>query len=186
MKIKIKIKILLLLSLIIFVACNDDNYEKDSVLESQGFRVLDREKRDLLNPELKLENSIDFNKIKLYFLIKGQKIEVRDYWKNSRPDVILDNPDGLGISAIDKDGEKKYILGVSLNYEPTDNDIAYTFIEWNQHEWDMDTIQSKVSRRESVFESIMVMFNDSVWNRPNNPVPPNEWTLLDQSFTIIK
>ena len=181
-----KIKILLLLSLIIFVACNDDNNEKDSVFMAQCFRVLDRENRDLLDPELKLKNSIDFDKIKLYYLIKGQKIEVRDYLKNSRPDVIFDNPYGFRLLSVNKDGEKKYILGISLNYETTDTDIAYTFIEWNQHEWDMDTIQSKVSRRESVFESIMVMFNDSVWNRPNNPVPPNEWTLLDQSFTIIK
>ena len=179
-----KIKIVFILSFIMLLACNDEEESYEVVEKAQVFQIVDSNGQDLLNPER--EDKIDYDKIRLYYLVNNEKTDAYEYWKKRLPHALFGYSFALDVYTVEKEDKNKYVLSVILSDEVVHDDMAYTFIEWNQHGWDIDTIQSQVSHRGSIYESLMVMFNDSVWNRPNNPVPPNEWTLLDQSFTIIK
>lgn len=72
-------------------------------------------------------------------------------------------------------------MNLPLNTNPTHDNIAYTFIEWNDN--DTDTIRSKVYRGDGYLISKMFAFNDSIWS---NPDPIDEKDFYYYIYTIVK
>ncbi|SHF51366.1 hypothetical protein [Dysgonomonas macrotermitis] len=160
----------------IFTACSkNENGEAFNFVAGQSFYLLDKDGNDRLNPQS--EMAINAKKIRIYYLVDGERMEAIEYLHMMAPNAILDNPYGFGIGAPSPISNRSYYsIDVGLNCKGNDGDILYTYIEWDEN--DTDTIRSEIYRKNSVLKSTIVAFNDSVWT-------PNQ--LENRTiFTIIK
>jgi len=140
-----KTKLIILLITIGCIACDDDNNSFD-LTAVQDFYLLNKDGNDLLNPNV--ENTFNTNRIKIYYLIDGEKVQ--SYTSN----YFIKPSEVTGSNG-------RYFIRVFLNEKTSEGDTAYTFIEWN--ETDIDTIRSQVRSTPTSLTSYMFAFNDSVF-----------------------
>lgn len=160
-------KLMILLIIPLLLGCSKDNNEF-SLISSQKFYITDTEGNDLLNPAT--ENSINTDRIKIYFLIDGKKTEYSQYhnW------YVPDTPKGYKIYSPEESNEKQYTILIYLNEKVTKENFSYTYIEFNDNL--TDTVKSIVKETSGILSCIMSSYNDSIWSpTANNP-----------TFTIVK
>ncbi|MBF0576538.1 hypothetical protein [Dysgonomonas sp. GY617] len=163
-----KLIVTIILIMPLLFACSNDN--EFSVIAVQKFYITDIKGNDLLNPNT--ENAINIDRIKIYYLIDGNKIECSKY--NAGNGYSLDYPKGYRIYSPEELNEKQYTMVLFLNNEVTKDNFSYTYIEFNEDR--TDTIKSIVKRETNILSCIMTSYNDSIWN-PTGDNP---------TFTIIK
>lgn len=161
----------LVLSTLLCSCKKDESIAGVHISVHQNFKVVNDAGNDLLDPEN--EGAIDLKKLKIYYVVDGERIDAGAYNRQRSPGAILDYPDGYSISK-GLDGE--YVFKVFLNDSmEIDGTISITYIEWDED--DIDTIKAKNTvRGSSFFESKMIQFNDIEVSREEN----------DQYFTIVK
>jgi len=128
-----------------------DAYYLDVAIE---FSVLNSQNEDLLNPEN--PNHLDVTKIKLFYLINGEKQEV--YNPN------MDSPRNFRIFK----HESEYRIGISLNHSETSGKNM-TYIQWNDS--DVDTIEATIKKTQnSLYKDEIWLNGIHVWERGDDTI----------------
>lgn len=123
-------KNLILILLVIMSSCSSDEPNQQINIEAgTGFYVVNELGEDLLNPNH--SNSIDFDKIKIYYLINGKEVDA--YNANS------DAPKGISLES-PNDKYSKYHLNLGFNIEEND-EITYTIVQWDEQNRDIFEVQ---------------------------------------------
>jgi hypothetical protein len=128
-------KTLILISILtLFFSCNSTENEEEEIMyygtdiaASFRMKVKDNTGKNLLDPTN--PNSFDTSKIKIFYLIDGEK---KEYYEEH-----LDYPKGFRITRHVSTLEYEFIL--FLNYDRTE-DLSTTYIQWNEN--DTDTIKA--------------------------------------------
>ncbi len=158
-------KFILLLSVIFLSSCRSGQNDccTDYLL---GFQMLvkNSEGEDLLNPNT--PNSLNTDKIKLFYLKNGVKEEVYH--------PTADHPRNYFIF-LDSNGQ--YRIGVNVNYAKSEP-FPITYIQWNEN--DMDTIISKLEYKDSGISIEKLWYNNELKIDFSNP-QYSDWV-----FEIVK
>lgn len=144
-----------------FLACSQSPEENESQFVNfeagAEFSVINAQNEDLLNPEN--PNHLDVSKIKLYYIINGQKQEV--YYPN------LDNPKGFKIYK--PENKNEYRIGVGFNHSETE-EKPITYIKWN--DTNSDKIEVSYRRVRGVLQDTIWLNGNKVWERGDNTIDP--------------
>lgn len=158
-------KYLFFLTFLLFLSCSKDN-QTDSVSTSIDIFVEDAAGNNLLNTTL--SNSINFDDIKLMYLIDGNTHEV--YNSN------LDCPRSICYIA-DVGNERVRIF-------PNDSEgeeYPITYIDWGNG--DVDTLKCHFVRKDNGSSSIVC---DKVWLNDIPMFPENAITEFGRAFILVK
>lgn len=152
--------LLIILVVTALIACeksNDMEAQYSSNIEvGIEFSILNSQNEDLLNPEN--PNHLDVTKIKLFYLINGEKQEV--YNPN------LDSPRNFRIF---KD-ENEYRIAVFLNHTET-SEKPITYIQWNDS--DIDTLEVDINRTQnSILQNEIWLNGIHIWERGDDTIEP--------------
>jgi len=150
--------LLIILIATVLFACSKSNEMEDQYNLNVGleFSVLNSQNEDLLNPIT--PNHLDITKIKLFYVINGEKQEVNnpnmDYPRNFR---IFKH-------------ENEYRIAVFLNHTET-SEKPITYIQWSDN--DIDTIEVAIKRTQnSILQDEIWLNGIHVWERGDNTIDP--------------
>lgn len=144
----------------VLFSCSKSNEmeEQDAYIIHVGieFSVLNMQNEDLLNPEN--PNHLDVTKIKLFYLINGEKQEV--YNPN------MDSPRNFRIFK----HENEYRIGVTLNHSGMSSKTI-TYLQWDNS--DIDTIEATIKRTQNSLLQDEIWLNGiHIWERGDNTIDP--------------
>lgn len=158
-------KNLILTLLVVMTSCNSDNTSQQFNIEAgTGFYAVNELGEDLLNPNH--PNSIDFDKIKIYFLINGEEVDAYNVNSDAPKGISLETPN---------DKYNKYHLSLGFNIEEN-AEITYTIVQWNEQ--DRDTLKVQFNKGDNYLLAIKCWLNEElVWDVNNGQ---------EKFFTLIK
>lgn len=148
--------LMMILTLFTFLGCSSDEGEEQYNFDiGFEFSVKDSEGNDLLNPEN--PNSFNQSKIKLFYLINGNSIEVYDRNKDYPRNFLIYKKENV------------YRIKIFVNHSETE-EIPTTYIQWN--EADTDTLSSEIFRTNSLVKIEKVWLNEElIWTLSNSTEP---------------
>jgi hypothetical protein len=164
---------LLILANIFLLACKDsspDNNVGDMVSLGTVIWIKSETGANLLNPSA--TGHIDTSKIKLFYLINGEKKDVN--FSSSTA------PKGFQIKKFEPNGE--YYMWLSLN----PNAPSVTYIQWSEN--DMDTVSCNLITSDGVLVANEVYWNGSEKFKNNDPNRVPNWGTQEfgRFFEVIK
>ena len=148
--------LLFFISFLTLVSCDNSEtpesaFNLDTAIE---FSVFNSSNEDLLDPAN--PQSIEISKIKLFYLVDGEKKEV--YNQN------LSSPRNFRVFK----HEHEYRIGINLN-DTHASEKPVTYIQWNNT--DTDTLEVVYSRtNKSVIKSKVWLNGTQIWERGNNTI----------------
>lgn len=152
--------LVLILAVSSFISCNTDDGNSFIYDVNFEFGIKDNHGNDLLNQKNPI--SFDEKEIKLFYLIKGEVIEVYD--------ANMDSPRNFMIYQ----HKDSYRIRIFLNDTKTDQ-LPVTYIKWNEK--DTDTIKSEIRRTESLIKVVKLWLNDElIWSEADISEPFYELT----------
>jgi hypothetical protein len=151
--------LLIILTMTTLFACSESNEvvkQYHNIDVGIEFSIFNSENEDLLNPEN--PNHLDVSKIKLFYIINGERKEV--YNSN------LTSPRNFMIYK----HENEYRIRIFLNHTDT-SDKPITYIQWNES--DTDTIEVTYKRNQNAILKNNVWLNsEKIWERESETVEP--------------